>query len=184
MPAIGDRSADPKLWLAGSGAWPAASRAGSLVDALRLRGVTRLVDVRLSPCSSDPADGRPDGPKPWNLRAGRSGLVGLLDGEGIAYEWLVELGNPQRRDRSMAVLRSHLDDPLGGWPVHRGLADLADRVRTPGASVAILCACGDWRICHRTVIGRALADRHFGSRLDLRDLKSGATIPGPTTMGG
>jgi Domain of unknown function DUF488 len=174
----------PELWLAGSGAWPVARRAGSIVEALRARGVTRLVDVRHSPCASDPTAGRPYGPKPWNLQAGGSGLVGLLEPSGIAYEWLVELGNPQRRDPSMAILRSHLADPEGGWPVHRGLELLADRVRRAGESVAILCACEDSRTCHRLVIARALADRHFGGRLRLLDLKTGAAIPEETTMGG
>jgi hypothetical protein len=178
------QSRDPGLWLAGSGAWSASSRAGSLVEALRLRGVTRLVDVRHGPCSSDPTEGRPYGPKPWNLRADGSGLVGLLAGAEIAYEWMVELGNPQRRDPLMAVLRSHLADPSAGWPVHRGLGLLADRVRSPGQAVAILCACGDHRTCHRLVIGRALADRHFGGSLTLLDLKTGSTIPGPPIMPG
>ncbi len=173
---------DRTLWLAGYGAWPAARRASGLVGALRDRGVTRLVDVRLSPCSSDPTEGRPYGPKPWNLRAGRDGLVGLLHGAGIAYEWLVELGNPQRRDPSMAVLRSHLADPLGGWPVHRGLDLLGAKVEAPAEVVAILCACQDARTCHRTVVARALSERSFGGRLTLLDIRTGAAIPAPPTM--
>jgi hypothetical protein len=156
-----------------------AGRAGSLVEALRARGVTRLIDVRLNPCASDPTEGRPYGPKPWNLQAAGAGLVGLLEPSGIAYEWLVELGNPQRRNHSMTILRSHLADPDGGWPAHRGLQILADRIRRPDTVVAILCACEDSRTCHRLVIARALADRHFEGRLRLRELKSGATIPDP-----
>jgi hypothetical protein len=179
-----ESSSTPGLWLAGTGAWPVAGRSGSLVEALRDRGVTRLVDVRLSPCASDPTEGRPYGPKPWNLQAGGAGLVGLLGPSGIAYEWLVELGNPQRRDHSMAILRSHLADPAGGWPVHRGLELLADRVRRAGEVVAILCACEDPRSCHRLVIARALSDRHFEGRLGLRDLKTGAIIPGSPTISG
>ena len=173
---------DPKLWLIGYGGWPVTRRASGLVEALRGRGVTRLVDVRLSPCASDPGEGRPYGPKPWNLQAGRAGLVGLLDAAGIAYEWFVELGNPQRRDPSMAVLRSHLADPLGDWPVHRGLDRLAMLVKRPAEVVAILCACEDWRTCHRTLIARALADRHFGGKLELGDARSGAAIPHSSTM--
>lgn len=167
----------PELWLAGYGAWPVARRADGLVRALRDRGVTRLVDVRLSPCSSDPGQGRPYGPRPWNLQAGPGGLVDLLATAGIAYEWLVELGNPQLRDPAMEVLRAHLADPDGGWPVHRGLELLADRVRAPGEVVAILCACAEARTCHRTVIGRALSDRAFAGRLALRDIRTGGTIP-------
>jgi hypothetical protein len=174
----------PELWLVGYGAWPSAKRASGLIEALRGRGVTRLVDVRLSPCGSDPEEGRPYGPKPWNLQAGRAGLAGLLEEAGIGYEWLVELGNPQRRDHSMTILRSHLADPDGGWPVHRGLQILADRIRRADQVVAILCACEDFRTCHRLVIARALADRYFEGRLRLRDLKTGAAIPEPRTMGG
>jgi hypothetical protein len=144
--------------------------------------VTRLVDVRLNPCASDPTKGRPYGPKAWNLQAGGSGLVGLLEPSGIAYEWLVELGNPQRRDHSMTILRSHLADTDGRWPVHRGLELLADRVRQTGEVVAILCACEDYRTCHRLVVARALAARHFEGRLRLRDLKTGAAISGTPTI--
>ncbi len=172
----------PRLWLVGYGAWPASRRADGLVGALRDRGVTRLVDVRLSPSSSDPEEGRPYGPKPWNLQKGRAGLVGLLAGAEIDYEWLVELGNPQRRDPAMTILRSHLVDPLARWPVHRGLERLAGLVREPGQVIAILCACEDARTCHRALIGRALSDRHFGGRLDLMDVRTGKAIPGPPTM--
>ncbi len=173
---------DPRLWLIGYGGWPPAKRASGLVEALRGRGVTRLVDVRLSPCASDPIEGRPYSPKPWNLQAGHAGLVGLLEEAGIAYEWLVELGNPQRRDPAMAVLRSHLADPLGGWPVHRGLDRLASLVERPGEFVAILCACEDWRTCHRTLVARALSDRHFGGKLVLGDARSGEPISPLPTM--
>lgn len=173
---------DAKLWLIGYGGWPAARRPSGLVEALRSRGVTRLIDVRLSPCASDPVEGRPYGPRPWNLQAGRAGLVGLLEAAGIAYEWIVELGNPQRRDPKMAVLRSHLAEPRGDWPVHRGLARLASRVERPGEVVALLCACEDWRTCHRTLVARALSDRHFGGTLPLGDARTGAIITHSPTM--
>ena len=99
------------LWVAGYGAWPVSVRAERLVAALLQRGVTRLVDVRLNPSASDVKPGR-YGPKPWTLQPGRSGIVGLLEAAGIAYEWLVELGNPQRHDPMMSVLR-------GTWPILR-----------------------------------------------------------------
>lgn len=145
--------------------------------------MTLLVDVRLSPSSSDPVEGRPYGPKPWNLQGGRAGLTGLLEAEGIAYEWLVELGNPQRRDPSMAILRSHLADPLGHWPVHRGLDRLATFIREAGQTVAILCACDSWQTCHRTLIARALSARDFRGTLILRDALTGDPIPALPTIG-
>ncbi len=158
------------LWLVGYGAWPAANRADGLVEALGARGVTRLVDVRLSPCASDPIPGRPYGPRPWNLQAGSAGIVGLLAEAGVGYTWLVELGNPQKRDHTMAVLRHQIADPAGDWPVHRGLERLAAMVREGGETLALLCACEDGRSCHRTVIAEALNARHFAGALDLREV--------------
>src|SRR3989442_587091 len=99
--------AAPTLWIVGYGGWPTSARAERLVSALSQRGVSRLVDVRLNPCASDVKEGR-YGPKPWTLQSGRSGIVGLLNSAGLAYEWLMELGNPQRHDPAMAVLRKHL----------------------------------------------------------------------------
>jgi hypothetical protein len=174
-----------QLWLVGYGAWTASKRAEGLVATLLDRGVTWLVDVRLNPAASDPQPGRTYGPKPWNLQAGReAGLAGLLKVAGINYEWLVELGNPQRRDPEMTILRSHLADLEAEWPVHRGLERLARLIRQPGEVVAILCACEDWRKCHRTVVARALSDRHFADKLTLLDARTGQAIPALPRMEG
>jgi hypothetical protein len=159
------------LWVVGYGAWPTATRDERLVKALTAQGVTRLVDVRLSPSASTLKAG-PYGPKPWTLQTGRSGIAGLLEAAGIDYEWLVELGNPQRHDPLMAMLRAHLADPEGGWPVHRGLERLAALVHRPHEIVALLCACADHRKCHRTLIARALSARAFDGRLSIRDIKT------------
>jgi hypothetical protein len=156
-----------RLWTVGYGSWAAPVRADRLVKALADRGVTRLVDVRLAPCSADLDPTRTYGPRAWHLQPGGAGIVGLLGRSGIAYEWIVELGNPQRQDPSMAVLRSHLADPAGAWPVHRGLDRLADRVREPGEAVSLLCACAEARRCHRTVIAQALKDRSFSGELEI-----------------
>ena len=161
-----------QLWLVGYGGWPTSRRADRLIAALVERGVTRLVDVRLNPCASDVKEGR-YGSKPWTLQPGRAGIVGLLGAAGVVYEWLAELGNPQRHDKAMRVLREHLADPGGRWPVHRGLDRLAELVRGPGEAVALLCACAESRACHRTVIARALADRDFRGRLSIRDVRTG-----------
>lgn len=162
-----------ELWTVGYGAWPAKTRADRLVEALTRCGVTRVVDARLSPCSSAPEPARPYGPRPWTLQAGDAGIVALLRPAGLAYEWIAELGNPQRRDPAMAVLRAHLADPEGGWPVHRGLGRLAGLVRTPGQVVALLCACADARACHRTALANALAEGHFGGDLMIRECAGG-----------
>ncbi len=162
-----------RLWTVGSGFWPAPLRAARLVETLRARGITRLVDVRHSPCASNLDPGHRYGPKPWNLQAGPAGIARLLADAEIAYEWLVELGNPQRHDLAMAVLRSHLADLSGGWPVHRGLERLAAIVRRPSEVVAILCACEEARTCHRTLVAHSLAERHFGGQLEIRDVSEG-----------
>jgi hypothetical protein len=166
-----------EIWTVGYGAWPASSRADRLVASLSGRGIALLVDVRLSPCSSDLDPARAYGPRPWHLRAGEGeGIEALLGGSGIAYEWIVELGNPQRQDPSMAVLRSQLADPTGRWPVHRGLARLADLVRAGPSPLALLCACADPTRCHRSLLAGALSDRHFGGRLAIREVRSGSLL--------
>ena len=172
----GNASSAVELWTVGYGAWPAPVRADRLVRALSDRGVNRLVDVRLSPCASDLEPRRPYGPRGWHLQPPGLGIVALLEGSGIAYEWIVELGNPQRRDPSMAVLRAHLADPSGDWPVHRGLARLVDRVEAPGAVVALLCACMDPNRCHRMTIADALNERHHGGALVVRDVRNGRRL--------
>lgn len=162
------------LWTVGYGAWPASVRSERLVAALLEHGVTRLVDVRLNPCASGVKKGL-YGPKPWTLQTGKAGIAHLVNSAGIAYEWLVELGNPQRHDRSMAVLREHLADRDGGWPVHRGLDRLSKLVATTDEVVALLCACADFRACHRTLVARALA-AHTDDGLLIRDCRSGQQI--------
>src|SRR3954447_10295614 len=108
---MSDRETDARLlWIVGSGGWPTSVRARRLVAALSERGVTRLVDVRLNPCASGVRPGQ-YGPKPWTLQAGEAGIVGLMGSAGIVYEWMAELGNPQRHDPAMAVLREHIADP-------------------------------------------------------------------------
>lgn len=154
----------------GYGAWPVPRRAAALVAALAAAGVARLADVRLSPCASDPKAGGRYGSKAWNLQAGGAGIVGLLSEANIAYEWIVELGNPQRLDPAMTVLRSQLADPAGGWPVHRGLERLVGLVRREEERVVLLCACADPLRCHRTVIAEALSAKHFGGRLAIEHL--------------
>jgi hypothetical protein len=164
-----------QLWTVGYGAWPSAVRAERLVGALQGRGITRLVDIRLNPCASGLKPGS-YGPKPWTLQAGPAGIVGILEPASIAYEWIVELGNPQRHDPSMSVLRAHLNDVERDWPVHRGLEQLACRIRQPGEVVAILCACADEGRCHRRVIAQALAERAFKGRLVIRDVRTGSDV--------
>jgi hypothetical protein len=117
-------------------------------------GVTLLIDTRHSPCASQLEPAHHYGPRDWHLQPGASGIVSALALRGIDYLWLVELGNPQKTDPSMKVLREHLATDDSRWPVHRGLQILKDTLQRTGPC-ALLCACADHRICHRTVIAEA-----------------------------
>jgi hypothetical protein len=150
-----------------------ASRARKLVESLVDCGITRLVDVRLNPCASDPVPGRPYGPKAWNLQAGDAGIVALLAPAGIAYEWNVELGNPQRQDHTMTILLAQLADTRGDWPVHRGLRRLAERIRENRQRIALLCTCASAAGCHRTTIAQEVSRRFFHDGLTIRDIGRG-----------
>ena len=160
------------LFAVGYGAWPAARRVAGLIGALKGAGVSVLVDIRHSPCSSTAAPGSLYGPKPWNLQV-EGGIRAALEAEGIGYTWLVELGNPQKNDPEMRVLRSHLTDDSGGWPVHRGLVRLAELVRANPRGCCVLCACAKYKECHRRVVAEALSARHFEGALRIEDLSEG-----------
>src|SRR5690242_6409657 len=116
------------LFTVGYGAWPAAVRLERLVGALKEAGVTVLVDTRHSPCSSALDPKSTYGPKPWSLQV-TAGIQAAVESAGIRYVWLVELGNPQKNDPKMAVLKAQLADTSTIWPVQRGLTLLAELVR-------------------------------------------------------
>ena len=97
--------------------------------------------------------------KDWHLQI-QGGLDHSLTVHGIAYHWLSELGNPQKKDPAMAILKKHLDDPTKSWPVHRGLELLEDIFWKNKNSVCLMCACkGPHDHCHRSVIATAFAKR-------------------------
>lgn len=146
----------PTVFTIGYGKWPAAQRSEKLVAALKAAGVELLMDVRHSPCSSalDPANTY--GPKETNLQAGEAGFVPLLARAGIGYLWVVELGNPQKNDPDMRVLKEHLAAPPEcGWPVSRGL-ELVKGLVLGGKRVALMCACAKFAECHRKPVVEAL----------------------------
>src|SRR5437867_2889839 len=97
-----------KLFTAGYGRWPVATRMESLIAALKDAGVTLLIDARHSPCASQMSSTSHYSAQDWNLQAGEKGIAALLRRAGIDYRWLVELGNPQKNDPKMAVLKEHL----------------------------------------------------------------------------
>ncbi|MGA8116983.1 MAG: DUF488 domain-containing protein [Actinocatenispora sp.] len=114
------------------------------VSELRAAGVSRLVDVRLTPLSRKPG-------------FSKTALRQALDSTGVAYEHLRELGNPkdnrpgfaagideltQARDR----YRERLAEPAAASALRR-IADWAD-----GELVAVLCFEAEQARCHRDLV--------------------------------
>ena len=156
-----------ELLTLGYGRWPAKVRGPRLADALKRARVDLLVDIRHSTCASNLDPAHHYGPRDWHVRPGGAGIVTLLRDAGIDYRWLVELGNPQKTDPEMTVLREHLSDPEGGWPVHRGLAELRGLVVDEGRRCCLLCACEKYEGCHRKVVAEAFRARAGGPAVSL-----------------
>ncbi len=87
--------------------------------------------------------------------------MAALAEHGMDYRWIVELGNPQKRDPKMEILRWQLDSRDERWPVTRGLQLLASLVRDETTTCCLLCACADYRTCHRRLIAEALVQQHL-----------------------
>lgn len=138
----------------GYGRWPAPIRMPRLIAALQANGVTVLLDIRHSPCSSQLVAGN-YGPREWHIRADGQGIADHLAATGIQYRWLPELGNPQKVDPAMEVLRQHLADTAMHWPIHRGLHRACAAVECERC--CLLCACKRYDDCHRKVIAEAMA---------------------------
>lgn len=153
----------------GYGRWPTPFRLHRTINALKQAGVNLLVDIRISPCSSQLDPKSNYGPRPWNVMAGEAGIADETRKVDIAYLWLVELGNPQKNDREMRVLRAHIEARDECWPVNRGLRQLAELVKVENNSVAIMCACAKYDDCHRKVIAEALRGRYFGADMAIVD---------------
>lgn len=152
------------LYTTGYGVWKSANRMAGLISGLRNAGVTTLIDTRHSPCAAALDPGALYGPKEWNLQP-TGGIRDALAGAGIGYLWLVELGNPQKNDPAMQVLKWQLSDERGNWPIQRGLRLLADLVREQPHSCCLLCACEHYETCHRRLVAESLRERYFGGDL-------------------
>jgi hypothetical protein len=95
---------------------------------------TLLVDVRYQPiCSFNPQ---------WN----RAALAGRY---GHRYVWDRRFGNIHysRRDRAIQLAAGHQD------AVREAAALLLE-----GTSLVLLCACGDERTCHRSLVAKLIQD--------------------------
>jgi len=123
------------------------------VELFRGAGVELLVDVRQNPRSR-------------YEHFNRSPLGGAMVASGIGYEHMgAELGG--RREPAEDSLNDAWDDgPFRGYADHMASAEFADglaRLREMASErrAAVMCAEGDWTICHRRLIADALvADGH------------------------
>jgi hypothetical protein len=141
------------LFTIGYNAWPVRERMERMGHALVEAGVTMLVDVRHSPCPSDPSGRSMYGPKPWTLQQD-GGIISELEKLGLSYTWLPELGNPQKNDPHMSILRWHLADRETKWPIRRGLLEL-EKLLQDGQICCLLCGCASYDRCHRRLVVEA-----------------------------
>jgi len=149
--------ADPvELFSVGYQRWPASNRWERLTRSLQAHRVEVLVDVRHSPCSSELDPSSNYGPRDWHLQADGRGIAHRLREAGIEYLWLGELGNPQKRDAAMRILREQLADRSGRWPVHRGIELLRQVLLVQRKRCCLMCACAKYDSCHRRLIVEAL----------------------------
>jgi hypothetical protein len=154
----------------GYGRWTVKERWPRLVAALHRAEVELLVDIRHSPCASQLDPAHHYGPRDWNLQDGHRGIVPQLEAVGIDYLWLVELGNPQKQDHAMTILREHLMEKSGIWPVHRGLSLLKKLVIDERRRCCLLCACAKYNQCHRKLIAEAFQSCCEPLRIEHADL--------------
>lgn len=157
------------LYTIGYSRWSGASRLDKIIGALKSRDITLLVDVRLSPAASSLSEESIYGPKAWSLQPAGSGIKSHLNAAGIGYLWLSELGNPQKNDPTHTIMKQHIAEIDGPWPVHRGLKVLFDRIEA-GEKAALLCTCATYETCHRKQVAEALKDLYYHGDLEIQNI--------------
>jgi uncharacterized protein (DUF488 family) len=122
---------------------------GSVVDALREAGVTRLLDVRAVPSSRKPGFSK-------NL------LASTLHEAGIGYTHLRALGTPKpgreaaRRGDAATMHRifnAHMQQPEAQAELERAIAIARE------APVCLLCFERDHTNCHRSILAQMIQHR-------------------------
>lgn len=157
------------LYTTGYQEWNPQQRMARLLECLKSSRIEVLADIRHSACSSSLDPLNTYGPRAWHVQAGDQSIDHLLSLNGVKYVWLVELGNPQKNDPEMVILRRQIESTDLMWPVNRGLGLLRELVSS-GAKVCLLCACADYEHCHRKLIAESLLERFFGDELEIRSL--------------
>lgn len=151
---------DKTLYTIGYGGWPTSTRMEQLLAALKQASITTLIDIRHAPCAPNPPGHGLERyqPKRWHLQPGGQGISAALEKMGIQYTWMVELGNPQKNDKLMTVMREQMDScdlrsPIANqWPVQRGLQLLREICACQNTVVCLLCECGKYSECHRKLV--------------------------------
>ena len=120
------------------------------IGLLKEAGVQTIADVRAQPRSGRYPQ--------FNAAA----LAASLEGADIGYETLGrQLGGRRTPQPESSRNSAWTDDAFRGYADHMasrdfsdGLADLAEIART--TRTAVMCAEGDWRICHRRLVADAM----------------------------
>lgn len=121
------------IWTIGYG----GRKPADFVELLRQTSVELVADVRLSPRGAMGSYTR--------AKSNDRGIQKLLGAGGIAYEWLPELGNPDRTDPLMTQFRTIV---VPEFPVRaRRLLEWATSKR-----ICLLCGCKLAIACHRSII--------------------------------
>ena len=160
------------LYTIGYGKWATAKRIEKLQSTLVAAGVNTLVDIRHSPCASQlpPKGSKTYWPKPWHLQSSSSGIITELSKTSIDYRWIVELGNPQKNDRAMTILREHIESGDEIWPVNRGLKLLQKLLTDESRICCLMCVCPSYDVCHRKLIAETIVNKFPGGPTHIEDL--------------
>jgi uncharacterized protein (DUF488 family) len=118
---------------------------------LRGAGVSALADVRVSPRSR-------------YEHFNRGPLAGSLEAAGIHYVHLGEQLGGRRQPQSESPNRAWEEDAFRGYADHMASEEFETGIQrleelAADHRVAVMCAEGDWRHCHRRLISDALAVR-------------------------
>lgn len=109
---------------------------------LKRHRIRVLADIRAEPIRLRPF--RKGGWPTFSYAPPKPGIREFLQEHGISYLWLQELGNPYRKQDRFMIKFAALMEQRG--------SELTERLRAIDQTVCILCACKDYRNCHRKIV--------------------------------